>query len=83
MVQTAIAGEIDLSITYDPFGDITSGVDANFVGFAYNGEETNQVTGLQYLRARYYDTNKDIYWKLTDDVRTEHITRLTKEENII
>jgi RimJ/RimL family protein N-acetyltransferase len=28
----------------------------------------------------YHHTNKDIYWQLTDDIRTEHITRLTKEE---
>lgn len=29
---------------------------------------------------QYHHTNKDIYHKLTDDVRTEHITRLTLEE---
>lgn len=28
----------------------------------------------------YHHTNKDIYWAVTDDIRTEHITRLTKEE---
>ena len=28
----------------------------------------------------YHHTNKDVYWKLTDDIRTEHVTRLTKEE---
>lgn len=28
----------------------------------------------------YHHTNKDIYWKLMDDIRTEHITRLTREE---
>ena len=28
----------------------------------------------------YHHTNKDVYWKLTDDIRTEHITRLTIEE---
>lgn len=29
---------------------------------------------------KYHQTKKDIYWKLTDDVRTEHITRLQKNE---
>lgn len=29
---------------------------------------------------KYHHTNKDIHWTLTDDIRTEHITRLTKEE---
>lgn len=28
----------------------------------------------------YHHTNEDIHWKLMDDIRTEHITRLTKEE---
>ena len=28
----------------------------------------------------YHHTNKDASWKLMDDIRTEHITRLTKEE---
>ncbi len=26
----------------------------------------------------YHHTNKDIHWKLTDDIRTEHITRFSK-----
>ena len=28
----------------------------------------------------YHHTDKDIHWKLMDDIRTEHITRLTKED---
>ena len=28
----------------------------------------------------YQRTEKDIHWKLMDDIRTEHITRLTREE---
>lgn len=28
----------------------------------------------------YHHTNSDIQWKLMDDIRTEHITRLTEEE---
>lgn len=28
----------------------------------------------------YHHTDKDIHWKAMDDIRTEHITRLTKEE---
>ena len=31
-------------------------VSENFTGFGFNGEEQNQRTGLQYLRARYYDS---------------------------
>lgn len=29
---------------------------------------------------KYYCTNEDIYWELTDDIRTEHVTCLEKEE---
>ena len=29
---------------------------------------------------RYHHTNKDIYWKLMDDIRTEHVTCITKEQ---
>ena len=29
---------------------------------------------------RYHHTNRDVYWELTDDIRTEHITRLFREE---
>ena len=28
----------------------------------------------------YHHTNRDVYWKQTDDIRTEHLTRLTREE---
>ena len=28
----------------------------------------------------YHHTNKDIHWKMMDDIRTEHIYRLTREE---
>lgn len=28
----------------------------------------------------YHHTDKDIHWRVMDDIRTEHITRLTKEE---
>lgn len=27
----------------------------------------------------YHHTNKDIYWKLMDDIRTEHVTCMTRE----
>ena len=28
----------------------------------------------------YHHTNENIYWELMDDIRTEHVTRLTKDE---
>ena len=45
------------NFAYDPFGNMTKGEPVQDLMFGYNGEEYNPVTGLQYLRARYYDVN--------------------------
>ena len=29
---------------------------------------------------RYHHTSRDIHWRAMDDIRTEHVTRLTREE---
>lgn len=42
--------------SYDPFGNVMCGAPEFDSFYGYNAEETNPVTGLQYLRARYYDT---------------------------
>lgn len=44
------------SYSYDPFGNVTAGQPEFDSFYGYNAEDTNPVTGLQYLRARYYDT---------------------------
>ncbi len=41
--------------TYDVYGNITSSSGAQANEFQFAGEQTDP-TGLQYLRARYYDT---------------------------
>ena len=28
----------------------------------------------------YHHTNEDVHWKAMDDIRTEHVTRLTRAE---
>jgi RHS repeat-associated protein len=72
-------GAIGFAATYDPWGQatITSGVTASpFYGF--NGEEHAPVTGLQYLRARYYQpstarfTQSDSYLGDPTDPATLH-----------
>jgi RHS repeat-associated protein len=48
-------GTVGFAASYDPWGvpTVTTGATASpFYGF--NGEDTSPVTGLQYLRARYY-----------------------------
>ena len=49
--------DILASYNYDPFGEMTEGKPYQDLVFGYNGEEYNPTTGLQYLRARYYDVN--------------------------
>ena len=48
-------GKLTNSYTYDPYGTLTSGTADAVNYYGYNAESTNTKTGLQYLRARYYD----------------------------
>jgi RHS repeat-associated protein len=41
--------------TYDPYGKKLSGNATTHTNFGYGGQYTDPETGLQYLRARYYD----------------------------
>lgn len=52
----SVEAEVLSAYTYDPFGNVISGAPEFDSFYGYNAEETNPVTGLQYLRARYYDT---------------------------
>ena len=60
---TAQNGSAFLRYTYDAFGNISSirapmTVDIDDLNrYTYNGEDYDYNTGLQYLRARYYDTS--------------------------
>lgn len=56
VAQVISGDEIVESYTYDPFGNVTSGAPDFDSFYGYNAEDTNPVTGLQYLRFRYYDT---------------------------
>ncbi len=44
-----------VSYKYDEFGNQRESGWSNFSSFGYNGEGNDYITGLQYLRARYYD----------------------------
>ena len=54
VAQVFDGAEVVQNLTYDPYGEIVSGANGNDIIFGYNAEEYNPVTGLQYLRARYY-----------------------------
>ena len=55
MKTTDSTGAVVNSYTYDVYGAVTSssGTQTNELDFA--GEQTDPTTGLQFLRARYYD----------------------------
>ena len=47
-------------------------------GYFEGNEKSRRV--LEKCGFTYHHTEKDIHWKAMGDIRTEHITRLTKEE---
>lgn len=51
---TNASGQLDLAKSYDPFGDNVSQIGPDSTILGYTGQQTDP-TGLQYLRARYYD----------------------------
>lgn len=45
----------------------------------FDGNEKSR-RAMEKCGFTYHHTNKDIYRQLTDDIRTEHVTQLTREE---
>lgn len=52
-----VAGEVMAATTYDPFGNLLDERGHNSTTYGYTGEQFDDVTGLLYLRARYYNPN--------------------------
>ena len=52
--MTNNAGALTYSALYDPYGQVLSAVGPGNTNLGFTGEHTDP-TGLQYLRARYYD----------------------------
>lgn len=51
------SGAVSATASYDPYGNATSQTGSLTNPFGYAGQYTDSETGLQYLRARYYDPN--------------------------
>ena len=58
------------SYQYDPYGNLTSGTANGVNYYGYNGESTNVKTGLQYLRARYYNAENGTFTTEDSDLGT-------------
>ena len=58
------------SYQYDPYGNLTSGTADGVNYYGYNVESTNVKTGLQYLRARYYNAENGTFTTEDSDLGT-------------
>lgn len=58
------------SYQYDSYGNLTSGTADGVNYYGYNGESTNIKTGLQYLRARYYNAENGTFTTEDSDLGT-------------
>ncbi len=60
-------GEVTLTQSYTPYGEVLESVGTASTVYAFTGEDYDSLTGLVYLRARYYDStdgrfvSKDIW----------------------
>ena len=62
---TDFRGTVTNRYTYDAFGVVTSCIKGYSEFYAFNAESYNPNTGLQYLRARYYNTESASF--ITED----------------
>ena len=58
------------SYQYDSYGNLTSGTADGVNYYGYNGESPNVKTGLQYLRARYYNAENGTFTTEDSDLGT-------------
>ncbi|MDL2251215.1 Rhs family protein, partial [Lachnospiraceae bacterium OttesenSCG-928-J05] len=65
---TATDGTLTDSYRYDPYGNLDFGTPVSNNYYGYNAESTNTNTGLQYLRARYYNPQNGNF--TTEDTET-------------
>ena len=65
-------GRVKETYSYDPYGNLTYGIPDTVNYYGYNGESSNLATGLQYLRARYYNPQTGSF--ITEDTYTGQIS---------
>ena len=65
-------GRVKETYNYDPYGNLTYGIPDTVNYYGYNGESSNLATGLQYLRARYYNPQTGSF--ITEDTYAGQIS---------
>lgn len=58
---TNSAGAVVATYTYDPYGKVTASTGTATNPFGFAGQYTDAESGLQYLRARYYDPGTGVF----------------------
>ena len=61
--QTWYNGMVTHVYQYDPYGQVTLGSTERVDFYGYNAESYNPNTGLEYLRARYYNASKGRFFQ--------------------
>ena len=56
-------GMVTAVYRYDPYGQVSPGSTEHKDFYGYNGESYNPNTGLEYLRARYYNPNQGRFFQ--------------------
>ncbi len=61
MAVVDASGAVQKSYQYDVYGEVTGGSGSLANEFGFAGQQTDASTGLQYLRARYYDPASGVF----------------------
>jgi RHS repeat-associated protein len=77
-VLTNATGQVVDTYTYDAYGRLLSSTGTSSNSYQFAGEQRDRQTGLDYLRARYYDADlgrfisKDSFAGFMDDPMSQH-----------
>ena len=70
-LTTDASGQVTLTKSYAPYGEVMSSNGSGSSPFAYTGEQVD-VSGLTYLRARYYSPLDESSQTNTDTLMTDY-----------
>lgn len=67
---------LTLSKSYEPYGGVLSSAGTGSSTYAFTGEQYDSVTGLVYLRARYYAPGVGRFMNIDPSRKNEICTRM-------
>lgn len=87
MVQLVKDNTVEVSYTYDAFGNLTSTIGTSDNPFLYCGEYYDAESQTYYLRARYYDpangrfNTEDTHWNATNHIYGDNPIKINEHED--